>query len=65
MNIRYQTRKLENSVERLSTIKKHYGDRAKKVDLRLEQLLQAPDLDAMRTIASANCHESKADRVGE
>lgn len=35
------------------------------MDLRLEQLLQAPDLDAMRTIASANCHELKADRVGE
>jgi hypothetical protein len=31
MNIRYQTRKLEKSVESLSAIKKNYGDRAKKL----------------------------------
>ena len=65
MKIRYQTRKLQKSVESLSAIKKHYGYRAKKVDLRLEQLSQAPDLDAMRTLPTAHCHELKADRVGE
>jgi plasmid maintenance system killer protein len=65
MNIRYHTRKLEKSVESFSAIKKNYGDRAKKVALRLEQLSQAPDLDAMGTLSTAHCHELKAERVGE
>ncbi len=65
MNIRNQTRKLEKSVENLSAIRKHYGDRAKKVDFRLEQLAAAANLDAMRIFSSANCHELKADRIGE
>ncbi|MFZ4525860.1 MAG: type II toxin-antitoxin system RelE/ParE family toxin [Chlorobium sp.] len=65
MNIRYHTRKLEKSVENIFTIRKHYGDRAKKVALRLQQLAAAANLDAVRILPSANCHELKADRVGE
>jgi plasmid maintenance system killer protein len=65
MNIRYQTRKLEKSVENLSAIRRYYGDRAKKVALRLEQLAAAANLDALRILPSSNCHELKADRVGE
>ncbi|MBZ4219631.1 MAG: killer suppression protein HigA [Chlorobium sp.] len=65
MKIRYQTRKLEKSVESPSAIKKNYGDRAKKVALRLEQLSVAPNLDAMRNVPAANCHALKAPRAGE
>ncbi len=65
MNIRDQTRKLEKSVENLSAIRRYHGDRAKKVALRLEQLAAAANLDALRILPSANCHELKADGVGE
>ena len=65
MKIRYHTRKLEKSVESLSAMRKYYGDRAKKVALRLEQLSVAPNLDAMRNVPAANCHALKASRVGE
>ncbi len=74
MKIRYHTRKLEKSVESLSAIRKYYGDRAKKVALRLEQLSVALrleqlsvalNLDAMRNVPAANCHALKAPRVGE
>ncbi len=46
-------------------MKKCYGTMARKVDLRLEQLSKAPDLNAMRYIPAANCHELRADRRGE
>ena len=65
MKLRYSTRKLEKSVESFSVIKKNYGEWAKKVVLRLEQLSQAPNLAAMRTVPSAHCHELKADKISE
>jgi len=65
MNIRYQKRKLEKSVESYSAIKKDYGDRAKKVNQRIDELTAAANLEAMRSIPAANCHELKADRAGE
>ncbi len=65
MNIRYHTRKLEKSVESFSAIKKDYGQRANKVKQRLEDLVSAANLEGMRSIPAANCHELKADRAGE
>jgi len=65
MNIRYHTRKLEKSVESPSVIKKKYGNRAKKVSQRIEELAAAANLEAMRSIPAANCHALKAPRAGE
>ena len=65
MKIRYQTRKLEKSVESLSAIKRHYGDRAKKLSQRLDDLASVVNLDAMRSFSSAHCHELTGNRLGE
>ena len=65
MNIRYQTRKLEKSVESLSAIKKYYGDRAKKVSQRLDDLASVVNLEATRAFSSARCHELTGNRQGE
>jgi len=65
MKIRYQTRKLEKSVESLSAIKKNYGDRARKVSQRLDDLASVVNLEAMRSFSSARCHELTGTRQGE
>lgn len=65
MKIRYHTRKLEKSVGSYRAIKKDYGERAKKVNRRIEELTAAANLEDMRSIHAANCHELKADRVGK
>jgi len=56
MKIRYHTRKLEKSVESFSAIKMHYGDGAKKLSQRLDDLASVANLDAMRSFFSARCH---------
>ena len=64
-NIRYQTRKHKTSVEGPSAIKKNYGDRAKKLSLRLDDLASVVNLEAMRSFSSARCHELTENRQGE
>ena len=65
MKIRYQTRKLEKSVESLSAIKKNYGDRARKLSQRLDDLASVVNLEAMRSFSSFHCHELTGNRQGE
>ncbi len=65
MNIRYQTRKPEKCVESPSVIKKNYGDRAKKLSQRLDDLSSVLNLEAMRSFSSARCHELTGNRQGE
>ena len=65
MNIRYQTRRMENSVASLSAIRKHYGDRAKKLSQRLDDLASVVNLEAMRSFSSAHCHELTGNRQGK
>ncbi|NTW54548.1 MAG: killer suppression protein HigA [Chlorobaculum sp.] len=63
MNIRYHTRKLEKTVESLSAMKRHYGNMAKKVDIRLQQFSVALNLDELSHFPGINCHELHADRA--
>ncbi|NMW22790.1 MAG: killer suppression protein HigA [Chlorobiaceae bacterium] len=65
MQICYHTRKLEKSVESRSAIKKHYGDRAKKLSQRLDDLVAVANLEGMRSISAARCHELTGNRQGE
>jgi len=65
MNIRYQTRRMENSFASLSAIRKHYGDSAKKLSQRLDDLASVVNLEVMRSFSSAHCHELSGTRQGE
>jgi len=65
MNIRYQTRRMENSVASPSAIRKNYGDRAKKLSQRLDDLASVVNLEAIRSFSSARCHELTGTRQGE
>ncbi len=65
MKLRFSSRKLEKSVESFSAIKKNYGEWAKQVDQRLDDLEMADCLAVMYTITSAHCHELSGGRAGE
>lgn len=65
MKISYKSRKLERSVATPGAIKTNYGTRAKLVNIRLEELASAKNLETMRNITKANCHELSGNRQGE
>jgi hypothetical protein len=53
MKISYKSRKLERSVATPGAIKTNYGTRAKLVNIRLEELASAKNLETMRNITKA------------
>ncbi|NTU68216.1 MAG: killer suppression protein HigA [Chlorobiaceae bacterium] len=65
MKLRFSTRKLEKSVESFSAIQRHYGNMAKKVDIRLQQLSAASNLEKLIHLNGLKCHELHAERSGE
>lgn len=65
MKIEYKSNKLAKSVESPRAIKQNYGTRAKKVNQRLQELKAADNLDAIRLLPAANCHELTGKRKAE
>lgn len=57
MLIKYKNRKLEKTVASLTNIKNTYGTQAKLVNQRKNELEAAPNLQTMRSLVAANCHE--------
>ncbi|MFN7708898.1 MAG: type II toxin-antitoxin system RelE/ParE family toxin [Sphingobacteriia bacterium] len=64
MDISFRPAKLEKTVATPRDVKKHYGDNAKSIIARLEDLASAPNLEVMRTLPGKT-HELKGDRAGE
>lgn len=46
-------------------MQKAFGTMAKKVNQRMMELKSSPNLEVMKTIPAANCHELTGDRKGE
>lgn len=46
-------------------MQKAFGTMAKKVNQRMKELRASSNLEVMKTIPAANCHELKGDRQGE
>lgn len=57
MEISYKTKKLQKTVADLSVIKKNYGTMAKAINMRLNELSHALNLEDMKFLPQANCHE--------
>lgn len=65
MKLDFKNRKLEKSVATLSAIAANYGTRAKLVNQRKNELQAASNLETMKNIPAANCHELKGNMKGK
>lgn len=66
MNILFQTTKLAKECNNEKLLIKRYGDRrAKLIQRRLYDLKAADNLEIMRSIPQARCHELKGNRKGQ
>ncbi|MCR9080947.1 MAG: hypothetical protein NXH89_00885 [Cyclobacteriaceae bacterium] len=57
MNITYRTKKLKKQAEDLRELAKAFGVNAKKVKMRLEDLKAAKNLEEIRKLPGARCHQ--------
>ena len=57
MLITYSSNRLEKSLTNPRQMMATYGTRAKRVSQRMQDLLNAANLEVMRSIPQANCHE--------
>jgi len=64
VEIVFKSNKLKKSLTIPKQIVKSYGNRAKKVSQRMDELKAAGNLSVMKTIPAANCHELKGNRDG-
>lgn len=64
MNISYKSNKLEKQLTDPKALVKAYGLRAKKINQRMKELLAANNLEVLRKIPAARCHELTGDRKG-
>ncbi|MBX7203228.1 MAG: killer suppression protein HigA [Bacteroidia bacterium] len=65
MEICYNSRKLQKQLTDPKEMVKSFGQLARKVNQRLKDLAGADNLEVMRTIQAARCHELTGDRKGE
>jgi proteic killer suppression protein len=65
VKITYKTNKLERQLTVAKEMQKAFGTMAKKVNQRMKELRASSNLEVMKTIPAANCHELKGDRQGE
>jgi plasmid maintenance system killer protein len=65
VEILYRTNKLKEKLTVAHKMQKAFGAMAKKVSQRMSELKAAPNLEVMKTIPGANCHQLKGDRQGE
>ena len=62
MEITFKTRKLEKQLTQPKELKKAFGQMAKRVSQRMEDLKAAETLAIMRTIPGTRCHEYTGNR---
>ncbi|MCZ7555761.1 MAG: type II toxin-antitoxin system RelE/ParE family toxin [Bacteroidia bacterium] len=65
VEISYKSRSLEKRLTDPKELLKNYGQLARKVNQRLQELAAADTLAIMRTLPAARCHELTGDRKGE
>lgn len=65
MKIQFSNNKIAKKLENASAIKKHFGDMAKKISMRLDDIRAVPNLAVLKQIPQAGCHELKGNRKGE
>lgn len=65
MNIFYHSNKIKKSLSSAGEIKANYGEFAKKVSMRLDDIRAAPNLLSLTKIPQAKCHLLKGDLIGK
>ena len=65
MNIDFGNNKLKKQFSNATEIKKAFGEMAKRVAQRVQEMLDAPNLAVLMQIPAANCHPLKGDRLGQ
>lgn len=65
MKIAFRTNKLEKQLTKANEMQRAFGTIARKVNQRMQELISSQNLEIMKTIPAANCHELKGDRKGE
>jgi plasmid maintenance system killer protein len=65
VEISYKSKQLEKKLTDPTKMAKAFGLLARKVNQRLKDLTDADNLETMRAIQAARCHELKGDRKGE
>lgn len=65
MEISYKSRKLEKQLTDPREMSKSFGQLARKVNQRLKELTDADNLEIMKSLPAARCHELSGDRKGE
>ncbi len=65
MKIAFKTNKLEKKLTEAKEMHKAFGTMAKKVNQRMQELISSQNLEILKCIPAANCHELKGDRKGE
>ena len=65
MKISYKSNKLERSLTKVKEMQKAFGTMAKKVNQRMKELSASANIEVLKTIPAANCHELKGNRKGQ
>jgi plasmid maintenance system killer protein len=65
MNIDYGNNRLKKQLSNASEIKKAFGEMAKKISQRLNEMAASPNLAVLIQIPAANCHPLTGNRSGE
>jgi len=65
MEVQFGNNRLAKKLENASAIKKSFGEMAKKVSMRLDDIRAAPNLLVLKQLPQAGCHALQGDRSGE
>ena len=65
MNIDFKNNRIKKALSDAGEMQKQFGNMAKKVSQRMEQLRAAPTLAVMQRYQAARCHPLKGVRKGE
>jgi proteic killer suppression protein len=65
VKITYKTNKLEKQLTVAREMHKAFGTMAKKVNQRIREITASANLEVLKTIPAARCHELKGDKKGQ
>jgi proteic killer suppression protein len=65
MEISYKTNRLKKQLSNASEIKKAFGVNANRVSARLDDIRAAPNLQVLKQLPAANCHQLQGRKNNE
>lgn len=64
MKLSYKSNRLEKSLTEAREMQKTFGEMSKKVNQRMKDLSASANLEILKSIPAANCHELKGNKKG-